>query len=56
MKTEDKDKLIELQKEYIELLESEINEILENAYIHGSWKSTQYEEGKRLRDEIKRIN
>jgi hypothetical protein len=46
-----KDKLIEKQKEYIELLGKEIDATAVIAYAHG-WRSTRYEAGKQLRKEI----
>lgn len=49
---DERDKVISLQKEYIKLLGDELDETVEMAHIHG-WKSTRYEEGKRLRELIK---
>lgn len=46
-----KDKLIEKQREYIELLGKEINELGVPAYLHG-WRSKRYEDGVKIRAEI----
>jgi predicted RNase H-like nuclease (RuvC/YqgF family) len=44
-------KIEELQKEYIQLLTDELNEVVGMASIHG-WKSSRAEEGERLRQAI----
>jgi len=43
--------VIELQKEYIKLLGDELDSVVGIAYVHG-WRSTRFEEGKRLRERI----
>lgn len=42
---------IQLLKEYMELLESEISELAVIAYQHG-WQTSNYEKGKELRQAI----
>lgn len=50
-----KDKrIIEKQKEYIELLNKEINSLFGLAYVHG-WRSNLVEEGQKLRDELQAL-
>lgn len=44
-------KMIEKQKEYIALLNEELNGVVPMAHVHG-WKSTLFEQGKKLRDEM----
>ena len=46
--------LIKTYKEYIELLEEELNELAILASIRG-WKSYRFEAGKKLRDKIKEL-
>ena len=43
--------LIKLYGEYIVLLGLELDEVVPLAYMHG-WKSTRYEQGKKLRKQI----
>ena len=50
-----KDKrIIEKQKEYIQLLTDELDEVVPIVAAHG-WKSTRYDFGKRLRKKISMI-
>lgn len=51
---QDQKDLIKLYKEYIELLEQELNELAPLPYLNG-WRSTKIEEGKKLRDNIRRL-
>lgn len=51
MKTEQLEKIIEKQEEYIELLGEELDDVVQLASLHG-WKSSRYEEGKKLRGEL----
>lgn len=44
-------KMIEKQKEYITVLNEELNRLVGMASVHG-WKSNLVEQGKKLRDEI----
>lgn len=48
-------KLLDLQSEYIKLLGDELEEVVPIASIHG-WKSSRYEAGLKLREEIKQVN
>lgn len=43
--------LFELQRQYIRLLTDELNDVVGMAAVYG-WKSTRFEQGKRLRDLI----
>lgn len=51
MKVEQLEKIIEKQDEYIELLGEELDDVVQFASLHG-WKSSRYEEGKKLRGEL----
>lgn len=48
-------KMIEKQKEYISLLNEELNGLVGMASVHG-WKSSLVEQGKKLRDEMSFLN
>jgi hypothetical protein len=45
-------KIAFVQESYIELLASELDEVVLYAHQHG-WKSTKYEAGKKAREQIK---
>lgn len=47
-------KLIDLQQKYIKLILEEAEETVPIAYAHG-WRSTRYEEGKRIRKELAKL-
>lgn len=49
----ERDEIILKYQEYVKLLVDELNEIAPLATVHG-WKSSRYEQGKRLREEIER--
>lgn len=46
--------LVKAYQEYTKLLGDEINDMTAVAYVHG-WRTNRYEEGKVLRDKIKRL-
>lgn len=48
-------KMIEKQKEYIELLNQELNGLVGMASVHG-WKSQLVEEGIKLREEMRLLH
>jgi hypothetical protein len=48
------EKIIELQEKYINLLGEELEELVILAHNRG-WKSTRIEEGKIMREEIKKL-
>ena len=48
-------KMIEKQKEYISLLNEELNGLVGMASVHG-WKSSLVEQGKKLREEMSFLN
>ena len=48
-------KMIERQKEYIELLNQELNGLVGVASVHG-WKSQLVEEGIKLREEMRLLH
>lgn len=47
-------KLIKAQREYIELLGDEIDDLVGVAHIHG-WKTKRLEQGEKLRNTIKEL-
>lgn len=49
-----KDKLIKALEKYIVMLGKELDEVVPMASIHG-WKSSRYEEGKKMREKIKKF-
>ena len=51
---EDQEKLIKLYKEYMDLLEEEIDELVPLASVHG-WKTSRFERGSALRKKIKEL-
>ena len=48
------EKLIWAFKEYIYMLGEEMNELASFAYTHG-WRSTRYEQGKKMREKILKL-
>lgn len=50
-KEQELSRLVEKQREYINLLVEELDELVSIASVHG-WKSSRVEEGERLRSEI----
>lgn len=51
---DNKEELIQVYKEYIQLLGDELNELAILASNRG-WKSNRFEAGKKLRDKIKEL-